>query len=65
MTSQIKTIRDQQDEDALIESWMESDKIGQLIRDGRTIYYAIINGLPFEGATRYEVACELYACSIE
>ena len=64
----LTTLRDLQEKDALIQSWMESGKIGQLIRKGRTIYYANLEplqmGLTVEGATQLDVARKLYAQSV-
>jgi hypothetical protein len=63
-SSDVVTLRNLRERNALINSWLESDKIGQLIRNGRTIYYAILDGITFEGASRFIVACKLYAHSV-
>lgn len=62
-TTTITTLRDVQDQDAGIEYWIESDRIGTLCREGRTVYYATVHymaGLTLEGATREDVARKLY-----
>jgi hypothetical protein len=59
----MKTLRDIQEEDTLIEAILASGDIGQLVRNGRTIYYANLRplhlGNTVEGATKYEVARKL------
>lgn len=59
----MKTLRDYQEEDTLLESIMESGDIGTLVRNGRTIYYANLRplhlGLTVEGATKLDVARKL------
>lgn len=68
MTLQIKTLRDINEERDLIQGWLDSDKIGTLVRKGRTIYYATLEpmhlGVIVEGATKLDVARKLYAHSI-
>jgi hypothetical protein len=59
-----KTLNDIRKEDAGIESWLESNKIGWLIRDGVVIYYATIDGIMFENGNQFLLACQLYAHSI-
>ena len=59
----ITTLRDIQDQDAALEYWLESDRIGTLCRNGRTVYYATVqyrDGITVEGATREDVARGLY-----
>lgn len=59
----MKTIRDIQNEDALLEAIIESDRIGALMRNGRIVYYANLRplgrGNTVEGATKLDVARKL------
>jgi hypothetical protein len=68
MKNQITTLRDVQEKDALIQSWLDSDAIGVLCRNGVPIYYANLRplhlGVTVEGATRLDVARKLYVHSM-
>ena len=55
------TLRDIQNEDALIEAILENNSIGELIRKGSKMFYAIRDGVEFYGATRLHVARQLLA----
>ena len=57
----MKTLRDIQNEDALIEAILDSNDIGELMKKGYKAYYAIRDGIVFEGATRLHVARRLLA----
>lgn len=63
----MKTLRDYQEEDALIEAIVESNRIGCLVRKGRTVFYATLQplslGVMVEGASKVEVARKLLAIS--
>jgi hypothetical protein len=63
MSNTITTLRDVQENDELIQAILDSGKIGQLCRKGRTVYYANLEplhlGLTVEGTTRFDVAAKL------
>lgn len=63
MNDNITTLRDIQEQDEAIEYWLETDRIGTLCRNGRTVYYANVDyrlGLTLEGDTREDVARKLF-----
>lgn len=59
------TLRDIQEQDQLIQAIIDSGEIGQLCRNGRTIYYATLRpmhlGITVEGATKLDVARRVLA----
>ena len=59
--TKMKTFRDIQNEDAMIEAILESNSIGELIRNGSKMFYAIRDGVEFYGATRLHIARQLLA----
>jgi hypothetical protein len=63
--TQMKTLKDIQSEDAMLEAILDGNEIGTLIRDGRTIYYANLKplhlGVTVEGATELDVARRILA----
>jgi hypothetical protein len=57
----MKTLRDVQEFDATVEAYMhpespETDRIGQLCRSGKAIYYAFIDDIYHEASDRLTVA---------
>ena len=61
----MKTLRDIQNEDAMLEAILDGNEIGTLIREGRTIFYANLKplhlGVTVEGANQLDVARRLLA----
>lgn len=67
LSAGVTTLRQVQELDNLVQSWLDSDVIGTLCRQGRTIFYAVLSGTDcqtVEGVSRTDVARKLVAHSL-